>query len=98
MHPYQYTVFHEAYQNLGATGYNKIVQELDAIDFKCILTEIHKHTPSETLYIDGSHLSPEGNERFYDIWRELFKPLKDRSDLFKNITNLCGLSNKALIE
>ena len=67
IHPYQYTIFHEDYLHLGQLGYDILVQNLPALDLKPVIKKAYTDKP---LYIDGSHLTPEGNDVFKDIMTE----------------------------
>lgn len=66
IHPYQYTVFHENYQNLGETGRKLMIDELGALSMRGYL---RNKFSGEPLYIDGSHLTELGHgyysEYFY---------------------------------
>lgn len=67
IHPYQYTIFHPDYQNLGAIGYKILLEGLQAKDLKPIIRNKYTGIP---LYLDGSHLTPEGHDVFYNIMKD----------------------------
>lgn len=70
IHPYQYTVFHEQYKNLGLKGKKLMTQTLPAYDPTPFITDHYKGTP---LYIDGSHLNSDGHKVFCSYFNEILK-------------------------
>ena len=76
MHPYQYTIYNEKYKKLGVLGYDRIVDKLGALDFKCFMQH---RKPESDLYLDGSHLTFAGHQNFRDIFKKLI--LNDADDV-----------------
>ena len=76
IHPYQYTVFHPDYQNLGKVGKQVLSQELKAFDPTAFLKSKFEN---KEFYIDGSHLTTEGHKVFCDFLISTI--LKDKLEL-----------------
>lgn len=67
IHPYQYTVFNENYRNLGKSGRYLIIQELGALSLNDFL---RNESSGEPLFIDGSHLTEFGHEKYAKYFLE----------------------------
>ncbi len=61
IHPYQYTVFNDHYRDLGKTGRDLIIQELEALRLDDFLRD---EFSGEPLFIDGSHLTELGHIKY----------------------------------
>ena len=66
IHPYQYTIFHKDYQNLGKIGRKIMMEQLNALytgDF------LKRKFSGEVLFIDGCHMTELGHQRYaYYFW------------------------------
>lgn len=72
VHPYSYTVFDPKYLNLGKYGYEILISNLNSVDLKYLLRSTYR---GKNLYLDGCHLTPEGNDVFKNIMTQDIIPL-----------------------
>lgn len=70
IHPFQYTVFHEDYRHLGKLGRDLMAQEFGALSLEDFL---RKEFLGEPLFMDASHLTEAGHEKYAQYFDEQIK-------------------------